>query len=104
MPGNGVSVDPGELVSCSSALDQTLAEAASGLRAACADAESAGTGFPADLASPFAAVNEYFARADSVIQRHLETASARVLAASESYCSTESSNAERLAEAADGVR
>lgn len=104
MPGNGVSVDPGELVSCSSALDQALSEAASGLQASRSDAENAGAGFPADLAGPFAAVNEYFARADSAIPRHLEAASARVLAAGESYCSTESSNADRLAGAADDFR
>lgn len=102
--GDGVSVDPEELTSCSTALNQANLEAASGLQGSRSDAESAGAGFPADLEGPFAAVNDHFNQADSKILDYVTSAAARVLEASESYCTVDSGNADLLTGAADGLR
>lgn len=104
MRGNGVSVDPEELTSCSAALNRAISDAASGLQASRSDAESAAAGFPADLTGPFAAVNEYFGRVDSSLESSVAAAAARVLNNGASYCATDSAHADLLTGTTGGHR
>lgn len=94
--GDGMSVSPEELTARSSAMDEAVTEASSGLSGARAEAEGAGAGFPADLNEPFAAVNGYFARADQAIVDGVSSATGRVRNAGAEYDATDMNNAAGL--------